>query len=243
MSSPLIQVKNICKTYENEGVETQAVCGVDFAMDKGEFVSIMGPSGSGKSTLMQLLGFLDRPTEGIYLFEGADTANFSEDALADLRNQKIGFVFQTFNLLPRTSVFENVELPLLYDRKRGSKAENRKKVMDALRAVSMDHRVNYLSNQLSGGEKQRVAIARALVLDPEIIFADEPTGNLDSKSGIQIMKIFQKLNDEGHTIILVTHETYTAEHAKRIISMKDGQIVADYPVENRRVARDGEMLK
>jgi putative ABC transport system ATP-binding protein len=239
----LIQVQKLCKTYENEGVETRAVCGVDFAMEKGEFVSIMGPSGSGKSTLMQLLGFLDRPTDGSYFFEGADTANFSEDALADIRNQKIGFVFQTFNLLPRTSVFENVELPLLYDRKRGSKAENKKKVMDALKSVSMDHRVNYLSNQLSGGEKQRVAIARALVLDPEIIFADEPTGNLDSKSGIQIMKIFQKLNDDGHTIILVTHETYTAEHAKRIISMKDGQIVADYQVENRRVAKDGEMLK
>lgn len=239
----LIQVQNLCKTYENEGVATRAVCGVDFAMEKGEFVSIMGPSGSGKSTLMQLLGFLDRPTEGSYFFEGMDTAKFSEDALADIRNQKIGFVFQTFNLLPRTSVFENVELPLLYDRKRGSKAENRKKVLDALKSVSMDHRVNYLSNQLSGGEKQRVAIARALVLDPEIIFADEPTGNLDSKSGIQIMKIFQKLNDEGRTIILVTHEMLTAEHAKRIILMKDGQIVADYSVENRRIAQDGEMLK
>lgn len=239
----IIQVQKLCKTYENEGVETRAVCGVYFAMEKGEFVSIMGPSGSGKSTLMQLLGFLDRPTEGTYFFEGADTAKFSEDALADIRNQKIGFVFQTFNLLPRTSVFENVELPLLYDRKRGSKEENKKKVLDALKSVSMDHRVNYLSNQLSGGEKQRVAIARALVLDPEIIFADEPTGNLDSKSGIQIMKIFQELNNHGHTIILVTHEMLTAEHAKRIISMKDGQIVADYPVENRKVAMDGELLK
>lgn len=239
----LIQVQNFCKTYENEGVETRAVCGVDFAMEKGEFVSIMGPSGSGKSTLMQLLGFLDRPTEGSYFFEGMDTAKFSEDALADIRNQKIGFVFQTFNLLPRTSVFENVELPLLYDRKRGSKAENRKKVLDALKSVFMEHRVNYLSSQLSGGEKQRVAIARALVLDPEIIFADEPTGNLDSKSGIQIMKIFQKLNDEGHTIILVTHEMLTAEHAKRIISMKDGGIIKDYAVENRRIAQDGEILK
>jgi putative ABC transport system ATP-binding protein len=239
----LIQVQDICKTYENEGVKTQAVCDVDFAVEKEEFVSIMGPSGSGKSTLMQLLGFLDRPTRGAYFFEEINTANFSEDALADLRNQKIGFVFQTFNLLPRTSVFENVELPLLYDRKHENKEENKKKVLSALKSVSMDHRLNYLSNQLSGGEKQRVAIARALVLNPEIIFADEPTGNLDSKSGMQIMRIFQKLNDEGHTVILVTHETYTAEHAKRIVSMKDGRIVADYPVENRRIAKEGEMLK
>jgi len=243
MSTPLIQVQNLCKTYDNEGVATQAVCGVSFSVEKGEFVSIMGPSGSGKSTLMQLLGFLDRPTEGEYIFEGRDTAKFSEDELADLRNQNIGFVFQTFNLLPRTSVFENVELPLLYDRKKATKESNAEKVNKALKAVSMDHRANYLSNQLSGGEKQRVAIARALVLDPEVIFADEPTGNLDSKTGTQIMKIFQELNNEGHTIILVTHETYTAEHAKRILQVKDGNIISDVPVANRRVARDGELLK
>lgn len=239
----LIQVQNLCKTYENEGVATQAVCGVSFDIEKGEFVSIMGPSGSGKSTLMQLLGFLDKPTAGKYFFEGREAQKFSDDALADIRNQKIGFVFQTFNLLPRTSVFENVELPLLYDRKKGNKAENRKKVMDALKSVSMDHRADYLSNQLSGGEKQRVAIARALALDPEIIFADEPTGNLDSKNGIAIMEIFQELNNHGHTIILVTHEMITAEHAKRIILMKDGSIIKDYPVENRRIAQDGEILK
>lgn len=239
----LVQIQNLWKTYENEGVATQAVCGVSFSIEKGEFVSIMGPSGSGKSTLMQILGFLDRPTDGQYFFEGRDTRKFSDDELADIRNKKIGFVFQTFNLLPRTSVFENVELPLLYDRKKATRESNAQKVMQALKAVSMEHRASYLSNQLSGGEKQRVAIARALVLDPEIIFADEPTGNLDSKNGIAIMEIFQELNNHGHTIILVTHEMITAEHAQRIIFMKDGGIVKDYAVENRKIAQDGEMLK
>ncbi|HEX7586378.1 MAG TPA: ABC transporter ATP-binding protein [Patescibacteria group bacterium] len=243
MPNPIIQVKNLCKTYDNEGVQTQAVCGVSFDVKKGEFIAIMGPSGSGKSTLMQMLGFLDRPTEGDYLFEGKDTFKFTDDQLARIRNIKVGFVFQAFNLLPRTSVFENIELPLLYDEKRESKENNEKKVMNALRSVFMEHRSSYLSNQLSGGEKQRVAIARALVNDPEVIFADEPTGNLDSKSGIQVMKILQKLNDEGHTIILVTHETFTAEHAKRILHMKDGALVSDEPVINRRYAEDGELLK
>lgn len=230
----LIQIQNLCKTYENEGVKTPALCNASFVVEKGEFLSIMGPSGSGKSTLMQVVGLLDRPTEGEYFLEGKDTADFDDDTLADIRNKKIGFVFQSFNLLPRTSVFENVELPLLYDSKPDGK--NRDKVMRALESVGMEHREKYLSNQLSGGEKQRVAIARALVNDPEIIFADEPTGNLDSKSGLQVMKILQDLNEKGRTIILVTHETYTAEHAKRIIYMKDGEIVADDPVKNRRIA-------
>ena len=243
MSSPLIQVKNLCKTYENEQVKTPAVCGVSFSIEKGEFLAIMGPSGSGKSTLMQLLGFLDRPTEGEYFFEGRDTSKFSDDELAAIRNKKIGFVFQTFNLLPRTTVLENVELPLLYDRVLRSKKSDNEKVIKALKAVGMDHRANYLSNQLSGGEKQRVAVARALVNDPELIFADEPTGNLDSKNGVIIMEIFQQLNNSGHTIILVTHETFTAEHAKRVLQMKDGSIVADERVAKRRVARDGELLK
>jgi len=240
MSNPLIQVQNLCKTYSNDGVDTRALCGATFDIQKGEFISIMGPSGSGKSTLMQMLGFLDRPTEGKYFFEGRDTFTFDEDMLAKIRNKKIGFVFQSFNLLSRTTVFENVELPLLYDEKPDK--SNTKKVMDALLAVGMEHRANYFSNQLSGGEKQRVAIARALVNDPEVIFADEPTGNLDSKSGLQVMRILQKLNDNGRTVILVTHETYTAEHAKRIIYVKDGKIVADDPVKNRRIAADGEEL-
>ena len=233
----LIQLQNLCKTYESEGVKTQALCGATFNVEKGEFLSIMGPSGSGKSTLMQMLGFLDRPTDGKYFFEGRDSADFSEDELALVRNKKIGFVFQSFNLLPRTSVYENVELPLLYDQKPDGK--NRDKVMQALRSVGMEHREKYLSNQLSGGEKQRVAIARALVNDPEVVFADEPTGNLDSYSGLQVMKILQELNNSGHTIILVTHETYTAEHAKRIIYIKDGKVMADDLVKNRRIA-DGE---
>jgi putative ABC transport system ATP-binding protein len=243
MSSTLIEVKNLCKTYENEGVKTPAVCGVTFDIQKREFVSIMGPSGSGKSTLMQLLGFLDKISNGEYFFEGKDVKSFSDDELADIRNKKIGFVFQTFNLLPRTTVMENVELPLLYDRNMSTKKEDQEKVMRALKAVAMDHRANYYSNQLSGGEKQRVAIARALVNDPEIIFADEPTGNLDSKNGVVIMEIFQQLNNQGKTIILVTHETYTAEHAKRVILMKDGSIIKDYPVARRRIAQDGEILK
>lgn len=268
----IIQVKNLCKTYDNEGTLTKAVCGVSFGIEKGEFVAIMGPSGSGKSTLMQMLGFLDRPTNGEYFFDGKDTKDFSDDELAKIRNEKVGFIFQSFNLLPRTTVFENVELPLLYDspphqfsainksnknnvssfsffrnwwggKERASKKENEKKVMDALKAVGMDHRAQYFSNQLSGGEKQRVAIARALVNNPGIIFADEPTGNLDSKSGIQVMEILDKLNDAGHTIILVTHETQTAQYAKRIISMKDGGIVSDEKVVERVKLREDGLLK
>lgn len=234
----LISVENLCKTYESEGVETQAVCGMTFSIEKGEFVSIMGPSGSGKSTLMQILGMLDRATDGSYLFEGKNVNDYTDDELAKLRNKKIGFVFQSFNLLPRTTVYENTELPLLYDEEH-IEIHNRGKVEKALEAVDMKHRINYLSNQLSGGEKQRVAIARALVNDPEIIFADEPTGNLDSKSGIAVMKILQELNNHGHTIILVTHETYTAQHAKRILQVKDGQIISDEPVKDRLIA-DGE---
>ena len=243
MSTPIIQVKNLCKTYENDGVKTPAVCGANFSINRGEFVAIVGPSGSGKSTLMQIIGLLDKASEGEYYLEGKDTQKLSEDESADIRNKKIGFVFQSFNLLPRTSVFENVELPLLYDKKKVKGEKDKDKIAGALKAVMMDHRVNYLSNQLSGGEKQRVAIARALVNDPDIILADEPTGNLDSISGLQIMKIFQNLNEEGKTIILITHETYTAQHAQRILSVKDGEIVSDEPVKDRRIAHDGEMLK
>jgi putative ABC transport system ATP-binding protein len=238
---PIIRTQNLCKTYENEGVKTEALCGANFEVKRGEFLSIVGPSGSGKSTLMQILGMLDRPTDGKYFFEGKDVTTFDDDTLAGIRNKKIGFVFQAFNLLPRTSVYENVELPLLYDQKPDK--NNREKVMAALKAVDMEHREKYLSNQLSGGEKQRVAIARALVNDPDLVFADEPTGNLDSKTGLQVMKILQRLNNEGHTIVLVTHETYTAEHAKRILYLKDGHIISDNPVKNHKEAVDGELLK
>jgi len=239
----LIEVENLCKIYDSEGVQTQAMCGMSFTIEKGEFVSIMGPSGSGKSTLMQILGMLDRPTTGAYLFEGKNINSYSDDELSKLRNKKIGFVFQSFNLLPRTTVYENTELPLLYDEDH-LEVHNEEKINKALAAVGMSHRIQYLSNQLSGGEKQRVAIARALVNDPEVIFADEPTGNLDSKSGLAVMRILQKLNDDGHTVILVTHETYTAQHAKRILNMKDGQIISDEVVKNRLVADgEGELLK
>ncbi len=235
----LISVRNLCKEYDNDGVITKALCGVSFDIEKGEFVAIMGPSGSGKSTLMQLLGLLDRPTDGEYFFEGRNTRKFSDDELAYFRNQKIGFVFQSFNLLPRTTVFENVELPLLYDERRESRSIVEKKVRESLAAVNLEHRINNFSNQLSGGEQQRVAIARALVNDPALILADEPTGNLDSKNGIQIMRILQRLNDEGRTIVMVTHETYTSKHAKRIIKMLDGKLEDDYLVKKRLLA-DGE---
>ncbi len=232
--SMLIQARGLSKTYQSEGVATKALEDATFKIDQGEFVSIMGTSGSGKSTLMQILGLLDRSTGGEYWLENKNVVLLPDGELARLRNEVIGFVFQAFNLLPRTSVFENVELPLLYDRH--PKEKTRDRVLEALRAVNMEHRAEYLSSQLSGGEKQRVAIARALVNNPKIIFADEPTGNLDSKSGLQVMRIFQKLNEEGKTIILVTHETFTAEHAKRILRMMDGRLVSDEPVLHRRFA-------
>jgi putative ABC transport system ATP-binding protein len=221
----LIKVKNLSKTYKTGEVETKALCGADFVIEEGEFVAIMGPSGSGKSTLMQILGFLDKPTDGEYFFQGTRVDKFSEDQLSEIRNQEVGFVFQAFNLLPRTTVYENVELPLLYKAGFNDKKENEKKVKKALEAVSLSHRSDYFSNQISGGQKQRVAIARALVNNPKVIFADEPTGNLDSKSGKMIMEIFQKLNKEGKTIILVTHENEIAEYARRIIRVEDGSIV------------------
>lgn len=238
----LISATTLEKIYESEGVQTRALLGATFTIEKGEFLAIMGPSGSGKSTLMQVLGLLDRATGGSYQLDGKEVSQFSDDELARLRNRKIGFVFQAFNLLPKTSVAENVELPLLYDE--AVMESNDARVKAALQAVGLSHRETYLSSQLSGGEKQRVAIARALVNNPDIIFADEPTGNLDSKSGLQVMAILQRLNEEGKTIILVTHETSTAEHAKRILRMVDGQIVSDEPVAKRRFANsENELLK
>jgi len=236
----LIEIKNLEKDYISGEVVTRVLQGLNFTINSGEFVSIMGPSGSGKSTLMHILGFLDRPTGGSYLFEGRDITELTDDELAILRNQKVGFVFQAFNLLPRTTVLDNVKLPLIYS---SSKEDIDERATKTLKSVGLGHRLNYYTNQISGGEKQRVAIARALVNGPSVIFADEPTGNLDSKSGVQIMAILQKLNDAGNTIILVTHETYTSEHAKRIIKVMDGQIVSDELVQKRRFAQDGEFLK
>ncbi|MBI2463977.1 ABC transporter ATP-binding protein [Candidatus Peregrinibacteria bacterium] len=230
----LIELKNIDKIYEG-GVPTQALSNISFCINQGEFVAIMGPSGSGKSTLLHILGFLDRHTSGEYLFDEKTIDDYSKEEIARVRNKKMGFVFQAFNLLPRTTVFENVKLPLLYSDVQETEQDSL--TVKAIEAVGLSHRISHESSQLSGGEKQRVAIARALVNNPNVIFADEPTGNLDSKSGQIIMKIFQRLNEnEGKTIILITHETYTAEHAKRIIRIHDGAIESDMLVTKRHKA-------
>lgn len=236
----MITVQNLTKEYRTDSIVTMALNGASFSISEGEFVAIMGPSGSGKSTLMHIMGFLDRPSKGICRFRDKSINDLSDEQLARIRNKEMGFVFQMFNLLSRTTVFENVRLPLVYT---GLKKEiEEKMVKEAIEAVGLSHRIHHRPNQLSGGEQQRVAIARALVNNPRVIFADEPTGNLDSESGKTIMAILQKLNDEGHTIILVTHETYTSEHAKRIIQLKDGRIVSDQNVRHRRMANNEEKL-
>ena len=234
----LIEVKNLEKIYCNESVETPALQGVSFEIQKGDFVAIMGPSGSGKSTLLHILGFLDHPTKGKYFFEGKTLDDYSKKELAQIRNKKMGFVFQMFNLLSRTSVLENVKLPLIYSDIKESLWNEI--ALKAIEQVGLSHRINYETSQLSGGEKQRVAIARALVNNPSVIFADEPTGNLDSKSGGQIMEIIEALNSQGQTIILITHETYTAEYSQRIIKLRDGAIESDERVDERRhIHKDG----
>ena len=236
----LIKVDNLKKEFKTGEVVTKVLRGLSFSIEEGEFVAIMGPSGSGKSTLMHILGMLDRASSGHYAFSGREVTTLNDNELAAMRNEKIGFVFQSFNLLPRTTVLDNVKLPLAYSK---NKKEIDKRAKKTLESVGLGHRLYYYTNQISGGEKQRVAIARALVNNPSIIFADEPTGNLDSKSGIQIMEILQKLNEQSNTIILVTHETSTAEHAKRIIKIKDGIIKEDMPVLNHKKAHDGDVLK
>lgn len=231
----LISIKDLEKTYYTEGAQTPVLHGLTLDIQKGEFVAIMGPSGSGKSTLLQILGFLDRPTGGVYLFEGKNSLDYSEDELAIIRNQKMGFIFQAFNLLPKTTVLDNVKLPLLYSKISNSEWDSLARA--AIEAVGLTHRTEFQTSQLSGGEKQRVAIARALVTSPAVIFADEPTGNLDSKSGAMVMQVIQHLHvDLGHTIILITHETSTAEHAERIIRIHDGAIESDTKIDARRVA-------
>ncbi|MFZ2804443.1 MAG: ABC transporter ATP-binding protein [Patescibacteria group bacterium] len=238
----VIKLIDVKKDYVNEGIASPVLFGVSFTVPKGQFVAIMGPSGSGKSTLMHIMGFLDTLTSGKYEFEGRDVSTLEENELAEMRGSKVGFIFQAFNLLPKTSVIDNVMLPLLYSDV--PVGDRRKMALKAIDSVGLSHRVNNLSNQLSGGERQRVAIARALIREPSVIFADEPTGNLDSKSGAQVMQLLQDLNQkEGHTVILVTHETYTSEHAERILRIKDGLIQSDEMVKNRRFATETELIK
>ncbi len=233
----LIEAKSLRKVYGEEGSETVAVEDVSLSIKAGEFVSIMGPSGSGKSTLLHILGFLDRYTSGTYFFDGKEMSEYTEDELAHIRNHKMGFVFQAFNLLARSTVLDNVKLPLLYSDIPESQWDDM--AMKAVETVGLAHRLHHHSSQLSGGERQRVAIARALILSPQVIFADEPTGNLDSKSGQQVMQTIQQLNEEqGHTIILITHETHTAEHAERILHLLDGRLDSDEKVAKRRHTTD-----
>ena len=219
----MIEVTKLTKTYQMGRQQVPALAGVDFRIEKGEFVAIMGPSGSGKSTLMNLLGCLDHPSSGVYQLENLNIQDMNANQLADIRNQRIGFVFQSFNLLPRASALENIELPLLY----GRVPKPKEIALKALERVGLAHRAKHNPTELSGGERQRVAIARALVNRPAIILADEPTGNLDSATGKEIMDLFQELNQEAVTLILVTHEHEVAQQTKRIIQMKDGKIVSD----------------
>lgn len=234
---PMIEVSRLSKVYHTGAIETVALHDVSFTIGKGEFVAIMGPSGSGKSTLMHILGALDLPTSGSYVLDGENVVSLSDDELADIRNRRIGFVFQAFNLLPRTTALKNVMLPMMYAGiPKNQREETARKF---LTMVGLADRMEHTSNQISGGQQQRVAIARALVLNPAIILADEPTGNIASAQAEEIMGIFQKLNDEGHTIVMITHEPDIAEHAKRIIHVKDGAIVHDGNGHRQRKARYG----
>lgn len=227
----VIEIQDIQKIYHVGEIDVRALRGVDLTVYEGEFVAIMGASGSGKSTLMNLIGCLDEPTSGHYFLDGTDVSRFSKNQYADIRNQKIGFVFQGFNLLPRTTALENVELPLFYDRNRRIK-DPEKAAELALQRVGLADRMDHHPNQLSGGQQQRVAIARALVNEPRILLADEPTGNLDSRTSIEVMALFQELNAQGITLVIVTHEDDISRYTKRIVQMKDGHIISDSPVEN-----------
>src|SRR5437016_12041366 len=229
----LVNLIDVHKTYRTGEMEVLAVRGVSLEIERGEFVALMGASGSGKSTLMNILGCLDRPTAGHYLLDGADVSGLDRDRLADIRNRKIGFVFQNFNLLPRTSARENVELPLVYSAQHLTNAQLRERADRVLASVGLGGREDHHPSQLSGGQQQRVAIARALINDPEVVLADEPTGNLDSRTSVEIMAIFQQLNERGITIVMVTHEQDIAAYAKRNVMMRDGVILNDHPVSQR----------
>jgi len=235
---PVIELRNIERTYSSGEVEVKAVRGVSLKIEAGEFVAIMGASGSGKSTMMNTLGCLDRPTGGVYLLDGIDVSKLNRDELAAIRNSKIGFIFQGFNLLSRTSAIENVELPMLYSRKRFSARQLREKALAALATVGLGGRGGHYPNQLSGGQQQRVAIARALCNEPSLLLADEPTGNLDTRTSMEIMGVFQKLNDQGITIVMVTHELDIARYTRRNVVMRDGEVVSDTKVGERLIATD-----
>jgi len=238
MSTPVIQLRELVRTYETGEVEVKAVRGVTLDIHRGEFVAIMGSSGSGKSTLMNTIGCLDQPTSGTYLLDGVAVADLDRKQLAKLRNKKLGFVFQSFNLLARTSAQENVELPLFYSHPLVTLGDRHNRSVQALEKVGLGERRDHFSSQLSGGQQQRVAIARALVSRPEVLLADEPTGNLDTRTSIEIMGLFQKLNESGITIVMVTHELDIAAYCRRMVVMRDGQVISDTVNEKRRVARD-----
>ena len=235
--TPVIQLRDLSKTYKSGEVEVKAVRGVTLEIVRGDFVAVMGASGSGKSTLMNTLGCLDQPTSGEYLLDGQAVAGLNRKELAKLRNRKLGFVFQSFNLLARTSALENVELPMFYSHPLIGLRERRQRAAQALGKVGLGDRASHHPNQLSGGQQQRLAIARALVNRPELVLADEPTGNLDTRTSIEIMGLFQELNDTGITLVMVTHELDIAAYCKRIVVMRDGQVISDTQNENRRVAR------
>ena len=239
MPSPVIEIHELVKVYQMGEVEVRALDGVDLVVEQGEFIAVMGPSGSGKSTLMNILGCLDRPTSGTYILDGVDVSKLTRDDRAVIRNAKIGFVFQSFNLLARTSALENVELPLLYGELGWDSSARHKAARSSLQRVGLSGREDHYPSQLSGGQQQRVAIARALVTNPAILLADEPTGNLDSRTSEEIMGIFQQLNEEGKTVVLITHEPDIAQHAKRIVHVRDGRIQKDERIQQRRVQVSG----
>ncbi len=237
MTPRVIELEDLTRVYQMGETEVRALDGVTLQVERGEFLAVMGPSGSGKSTFMNIVGCLDRPTSGRYVLEGVDVSSLGRDARAEIRNDKIGFVFQNFNLLSRTSALENVELPLLYSKKsKLTEVESRARALRCLERVGLGDRWDHTSAQLSGGQQQRVAIARSLVNEPAILLADEPTGNLDSRTSEEVMAIFQALNDEGKTVVLITHEPDIAQFARRVVTFRDGKVLSDVAVENRRRA-------